>query len=260
MADPRYETAMPSVAVYSPKGGAGKSTIAVNLAHLAATTSTRKTLLWDIDAQGAASFLLGAEQRGGVAHKVISRDAAAADLAVHTRYLNLDLLAADASLRSLEVQLVEADARKRVRKILLGLAGRYDRVVVDCPPGLTEVSEQVFRAVDLIVIPVQPSQLGVRSYHEARAHIRRMHPGGPEIVPVLSMVDGRRRLHREMVAAHAEWPAIPLASVVEQMSVRREPVGVLAPRHPATAAFRDLWAEVEGRLLALERTPRAAEA
>jgi cellulose biosynthesis protein BcsQ len=250
---------MSSVAIYSPKGGAGKSTIAANLAWLSATVSARRTLLWDIDAQGAASFLLGAERRGGEAHKVIARTADPAELAAHTTWRNLDLLAADASLRRLEVQLVEADARKRLRKILRSLEDRYDRIIVDCPPGLTEVSEQIFRAVDLIVIPVQPSRLGVRGYDEAVAHIRRNHPGGPEILPVLSMLDGRRKLHREMAEAHPDWPAIPQASVVERMSVERAPVAVFAPRHPATAAFRELWGAVETRLLAAEGA-RSAQA
>ena len=249
---------MPAVAIYSPKGGAGKSTIAVNLAHLSAVSSARKTLLWDIDAQGAASFMLGQDRRTGTARKVISRDADPATLTVHTRYLNLDLLAADASLRDMDVQLVEADARKRLRKILRGLEARYDRIIVDCPPGLTEISDQVFRAVDLIVIPVQPSQLGVRGYEEAVAHIRRNHPGGPEILPVLSMIDSRRKLHREMVAAHPDWTAIPQASVVEQMSVVRAPVVVIAPKHPATAAFRELWGMVERRMLERDGASRAA--
>jgi cellulose biosynthesis protein BcsQ len=249
---------MQSVAIYSPKGGAGKSTIAVNLAHLAAATSGRKTLLWDIDAQGAASFLVGADPRGGRAHKVISRESGPEDLVAHTAYLNLDLLAADASLRRLEVQLVEADARKRLRKILRGLAARYDRIIIDCPPGLTEISEQIFRAVDLIVVPVQPSLLGVRGYEEAAAHIRGKHRGGPEILPVISMIDGRRKLHREMVAAHPDWPTIPQASIVEQMSVRRAPLGVFARRHPAMAAFDHLWADVEGRLIEREKLGHTA--
>lgn len=251
---------MSSVAIYSPKGGAGKSTIAVNLAHLAATVSARRTLLWDIDAQGAASFLLQGERRGAEAHKVIARTAEPTELAVHTAYPNLDLLAADASLRRLDVQLVEADARKRLRKILRSLEARYDRVIVDCPPGLTEISEQVFRAVDLIVVPVQPSRLGVRGYEEAVAHIRRNHPDGPEILPVLSMLDGRRKLHREMIAAQPDWPAIPQASVVERMSVVQAPVAAFAPRAPATAAFRDLWAAVEARLLTADRHRATAHA
>jgi cellulose biosynthesis protein BcsQ len=244
---------MRSVAIYSPKGGVGKSTIAVNLAYLAATDSARRTLLWDLDAQGAATFLLRPEPGGGHAHKIISRDANPEDAAADTPYFNLRVLAADTSLRRLEVQLVEADARKRVRKILRGLAAYFDRVVIDCPPGLTEISEQVFRAVDLIVIPVQPSQLGVRAYEEAVAHIRGAHRAGPEIIAALSMVDGRRKLHREMLVAHADWPAIPNASVVEQMSLRRAPLAVFAASHAAAGSFQRLWAEVEGRLLGQEK-------
>lgn len=50
---------MKSIAVYSVKGGVGKTTLAVNLAWCAAKLSARKTLLWDLDGQAAASFLLG---------------------------------------------------------------------------------------------------------------------------------------------------------------------------------------------------------
>jgi cellulose biosynthesis protein BcsQ len=240
-----------SLAIYSPKGGVGKSTVAANLAHLAATVSGRRTLLWEIDAQGAASFLLRGAPTGGRAHEVFSRDLAPADLAAHTAYLNLDLLPADTSLRDLDAQLVEADARKRLRKILRTLETRYDRILIDCPPGLTEISRQVFRAVDLIVVPVQPGPLSVRGYRDAAAHLRHKHRRGPALVPVLSMVDARRKLHREMVAAYPDLTVIPQASVVEQMSVRREPLAAFAPRHPATQAFKALWAEVEQRLLTL---------
>jgi chromosome partitioning protein len=242
---------MSSVAVYSLKGGVGKSTFAVNLAYRSAAASGRRTLLWDIDAQGAAGFLLKQERHGAEARKVFSRDTPPGQLAGATDYVQLDLLAADASLRQLDVQLVEEDARKRLQKLLRALQADYDRVILDCPPGLTEISEQVFRAVELIVVPVPPSPLAIRAYEDVAAHLEQR-GRGPAILPVLSMVDMRKKLHREVVAARPDWRVIPQASVVERMSVVRAPLGAFAPRHPAAQAFAELWTDVEGRLLDIE--------
>jgi cellulose biosynthesis protein BcsQ len=243
---------MSSVAVYSPKGGVGKSTCAVNLAYLAASTSKRRTLLWDIDAQGAAGYLLDAQRAREEARKIFSKDADPVQLARPTGYPNLSVLAADPSLRRLDVQLVEEDARKRLRKLIRTLETRFERIVIDCPPGLTEISEQIFRAVDLVVMPIPPSALGMRALEDAIVYVQGQRRQGPPILPVLSMVDMRRKLHREMVAAHPDWHVVPYASVVERMASERAPLPAFAPRQPAARAFAELWAEAEPRLIAIE--------
>jgi chromosome partitioning protein len=243
---------MSSIAVYSPKGGVGKSTCAVNLAYLSATTSKRRTLLWDIDAQGASGYLLGVRPLHCDAHKIFSRAVDPADLAQATPYRQLSVLTADPSLRRLDVQLVEADARRRIRKLIRSLETRVERIVLDCPPGLTEISEQIFRAVDLIVFPVAPSALGMRTYDEVVAHLAKQ-GDGPAVLPLLSMVDMRRKAHRQLVADHPDWPVLPYASAVERMSAERAPLAAFAPRHPATGAFADVWAQVEQRLAVPER-------
>ena len=240
---------MATIAVYSLKGGVGKTTLAVNLAWSAATQSSRRTLLWDLDPQAAASFLLGGKApKGDAAHAVFAKDVAPEKLIVPTAIDRLDVLAADTSLRSLDRFFFTLGKRKRLAKLLELLTKTYDRIILDCPPGLTETSEQVMRAADLILVPVIPSPLSRRALDEVVAYLDREHGSHAPLLPVFSMVDRRRALHRDAVTADPKWPVIPMASAVEQMAVRRAPVGAFAPRSPAGEAFHSLWTGVERKL------------
>jgi cellulose biosynthesis protein BcsQ len=233
-----------TIAIYSLKGGVGKTTLAVNLAWCSATLSARRTLLWDLDPQAASSFLLSSHKSKEQAQSVFSKDVEPAKLVHHTSIERLDLIAADASLRGLDLLFHELDKKKRLQKLLTGLAKPYDRVLLDCPPGLTETSDQVMRAADLIVVPVIPSPLSERAYAEVVKHLG----GKAEVLPVHSMVDRRRKLHAEALARHPDWPIIPMASVVESMAVRRAPVGSFAGKSSGGQAFATLWQAIERRL------------
>jgi len=238
-----------TIAVYSLKGGVGKTTLAVNLAWGAAMQSARRTLLWDLDPQAASSWLLGGDGRAkDAAHAVFARDVAPEKLITRTPVERLDLLAADTSLRSLDRFFFDLGKRKRLAKLLEGLTKTYDRIILDCPPGLTETSEQVMRAADLILVPVIPSPLSRRALDEVVAYLDRSSGGHAPILPVFSMVDRRRALHRAAVDADPAWPVIPMASAVEQMTVRRAPVGSFASKSPAGEAFAALWTGVERKL------------
>ncbi|WP_380787500.1 ParA family protein [Sphingomonas sp. R86521] len=233
---------MATIAIYSLKGGVGKTTLAVNLAWCAAANSSRRTLLWDLDPQAAATWLLGGAT-GDRAQAVFSKDVAVAAQARPTRYPKLDLIGADASLRQLDQLFHDLDKKKRLSR-LLGDLKAYDRVILDCPPGLTETADQVMRAADLIVIPVIPSPLAQRAYAEVERHLG----GRAPLMPVHVMVDRRRALHAEALAADPDWPVVPMSSAIEGMAARREPVGVSAPRSPAAKAFADLWRAIEHRI------------
>ena len=124
----------------------------------------------------------------------------------------------------------------------------YDRIILDCPPGLTETSEQAMRAADLILVPVIPSPLSRRALDDVVAYLDREHGGHAPILPVFSMVDRRRLLHKKALLADPNWPVIPMASAVERMTVRRQPVGEFAAKSPAGNAFAALWTGVERKL------------
>lgn len=241
---------MTTVAIYSAKGGVGKSTLAVNLAWSAATLSARRTLLWDLDAQGASSFILGDGKASRVqAQSVFAKDADPDALIRPTAYERLDLLPADASLRRLDRLFFDIGKKKRLAKLIDAIAKRYDRIILDCPPGLTDTSEQILQAADLILAPVIPSPLSQRALDDVIAFSGRQSGRQAPILPVYSMVDRRRALHRDAIEQRPDWPVIPMASAIEQMSIERAPVGVIAPRSPAAEAFAALWRGVEKRIV-----------
>jgi len=235
-----------TIAIYSLKGGVGKTTLAVNLAWCAAMLSSRRTLLWDLDAQAASTFMLATGRSREPAQSVFLKDADAADLVQKTAVPRLDIIGADASLRKLDVLFHELDRKKRLQKLLTGLRKSYDRVVLDCPPGLTETSDQVMRAADLIVVPVIPSPLSERALAEVLKHLG----SKANVLPVHSMVDRRRKLHAAAIEAHPDWPVIPMASVIESMTTRREPVGAFAGASAGGKAFAQAWQTIERRLAA----------
>jgi cellulose biosynthesis protein BcsQ len=238
-------------ATYNIKGGVGKTSAAVNLAYLAALDGQR-TLLWDLDPQGAASFLfrIRARVKGG-GKGLISGTRALDDAIKGTDFDNLDLLPADFTYRNMDLLLDDAKKpTRRISQLLAPLAVEYDVVVLDCPPSISLVSENVLHAADTLVVPLIPTTLSLRTLDQLTEFIGGFDGQRPSVLAFFSMVDRRKSLHREIIERlPKERPdvaatAIPALSVIERMAVERAPVTAYAPRSQAARAYRALYTEL----------------
>jgi chromosome partitioning protein len=245
---------MNAVAFYNLKGGVGKTTAAVNVAYLAAAAG-QHVLLWDLDPQGASSFILRVHAHvADFRRKTFLCGAAFNDAIKETDYRNLDLLPADFSYRKFDRILDHVGKPTRVIRTLLDTLGAdYDLVVLDCPAGFSLLTEAVLGTVNLSFVPTIPTPLSVQTLARILKWAdRRDSPS--RLAPFFSMVDLRKTLHRRA----CEWSAkhagnfleaqIPCASIVEQISVRRMPLPAFAVRDPASIAFVDLWSEIRAQL------------
>ncbi len=238
-----------TIAIYSVKGGVGKTTFAANLAWCSAVAGERPTLLWDLDAAGGSAFLYGLEpQDTQLAEEVFARERPATRLIQKTAFAGLDVLPADESIRSLDAQLARIGKRKRLARLTEELSADYSRIILDCPPVMNELSAQIVRAADLVIVPLPPSPLSARAFDLVVREIAGNTKRHPPILPVLSMLDMRRALHKQAQETNPNWPSIPYASAVEQGAVHRQPVGAFAPQSAAALAFQRLWTAIEKKL------------
>lgn len=249
------------IAVWSIKGGVGKTTTAVALATLAAREGLR-TLVWDLDPQGALSHWFRVVPRGRRApRKLISKGTPLAELVRGSDLPNLDILPADLSHRALEAVL--ARRRRPAARLALKLAplaDGYDWVFLDCAPSVTLVSEAVLAAATAVLVPVVPSSLSLRTLEQMRQFAGEVGAAEVPLLPFLSMVDRRRRLHRDNALAlvgAGEFleAAIPSSSAVERAAETLTPVPLAAPSSPAARAYAALWRELQQRLARLMPRP-----
>lgn len=240
------------IGVYNIKGGVGKTATAVNLAYLSACAGYR-TLVWDLDPQGAASYYFRIKPRiKGGGRKMIKGKRDLDDLIKGSDFENLDLLPADFSYRNMDLMLGEAKGPvKQLMRLMRPLSMEYDRIFLDCPPSISLVSENIFRAADALLVPTIPTTLSLRTYGQLVEFLDGHKVTDVLRMPFFSMVDRRKRMHLEMMEQLPKtYPEmlhshIPYASDVERMGVHRAPLGSYAPRSVAGLAYQALWEELE---------------
>jgi chromosome partitioning protein len=239
------------IAIYSIKGGVGKTASAVNLAY-AASQSGMRTILCDLDPQGSATYYFRVRPaRKFGPKKLISGGDKVEKRIRGTDFYNLDLLPSSMSLRNLDVVLGSVKrSRSRLRESLGSLDGQYDYMFLDCPPSITLVSENIFRAADYVVVPFIPTTLSLLSYGKLIGFFHDEGLDANRIRAFFSMTEMRKRMHRDIMRqmTRDDWrffrTVIPYMSDIERMGLYREPVGSSKPNSLAARIYLDLWREI----------------
>lgn len=246
---------MKIIATFNIKGGVGKTSTAVNLAYLAARDGSR-TLVWDLDPQGASSyyFRIKPKIKGG-SKKLIEGKRELDDMIKGTDFDNLDLLPSDFSFRNLDLVL---ESKKKpthqLEKLLKPLSQEYDFIFLDCPPSISLLSEAVFKAADILLSPVIPTTLSIRTLDQLKQFIKEEKNKKIQIMPFFSMVDRRKKMHLDILETMPkQYPellksAIPYASDIERMGLERMPLGGFVKSGRSIKAYQDLWEEINRNL------------
>ena len=168
----------------------------------------------------------------------------------------LDIIPAHESFRHFDALLSDKDKRQlRLKRVLQGLKKEYDLVILDCPPTLSYLSEGVFHAANMILIPVIPTTLSERTYDQLLDFFRQKALPTQMLYPFFSMVQRQKQLHKTTIermqgqTPHLLKNTIPFSSDIERMGEHRAPVNFSSPKTPGAQAYAALWDEIFKKLI-----------
>ena len=247
---------MTTLAIFSNKGGVGKTAAAVNLSYLAARNGT-KTLICDLDPQGSATYYFRVKPKLKAGPKGFVKGAKGVYKSVKgTDFENLDILPADFSLRKLDVLYSRfGNSKKRLKLMLYPFACEYRLIILDCPVTIGILAENILTAADFILVPMIPTTLSVRTFNQLLAFAKKRRYDTSKIYPFFSMVDRHKKMHRELMLSVSKGfkgilsSFVPYLALVEKMGIHRAPVPVFAPKSVAAKSYQNLWEKIQNKIL-----------
>lgn len=240
--------------IYNIKGGVGKTTSTVNLAYHSAAAGV-PTLIWDLDPQGATSYYLCHKSKipGGV-KSLIKQKTPLQEMVKSSGYPNLDLFPADLSYRYFDHYFAESKKPEEcLKKLIKPLHGDYQHIFLDCPPGLSLLSENILKVTNVLIVPLIPTPLSLRSYNALVQHLSKNKKSKMKVIPFFNMVNANNSIHRIVSTNVCEKhlifarQTIPHSNIIEAMGVKRAPLAVYAPNSAEDQAMKALWQEILNR-------------
>jgi chromosome partitioning protein len=198
-----------TICIANQKGGVGKTTTAINLSTALAALS-KKTLIVDCDPQANATTGIGIDKssiKKTLYHGLIG-DVSADRMVLPTGVKNLDIIPSRVELIGFEVEMMADSERELILKnFLAGLNGKYEYVIIDCPPSLSLLTLNAMAAADSILVPLQCEFYALEGLSQLIQTVKRIKQSlNPDLKIngiVLTMFDKRTNLSFQ-VAEEAE--------------------------------------------------------
>ena len=258
----KSDPALRILVIANQKGGVGKTTTAINLGTALAAVGER-VLLIDADPQGNASTGLGVprQNRKTTLYDVLMGDLPLLDATTKTALPGLDLVAADADLSGVELELGQQPRRSyRLRDAMgpLRASGRYSYVLIDCPPSLNLLTVNAMTAADAVFVPLQCEFFALEGLTQLMRTIDlvrgSLNPALEIQGLVLTMYDRRNSLSEQVsrdVRAHfgekVYETVIPRNVRVSEAPSHGKPVLIYDLKCAGSQAYLKLAREVVGR-------------
>lgn len=248
------------LAIINQKGGVGKSTTAVNLAA-ALGALNKEVLLVDLDPQGNATSGYGIDKRAldGCVYDALLGETPAEDVILACVGKGVDVLPSTINLAGAEVELVNEMAREnRLKGALGGLRGRYDYILIDCPPSLGLLTINALVAADKLLVPIQCEFYaleGVTKLLDSMNRVKKMlNPSLDIFGIVMTMYDSRTNLSNQVVNEVRSFfgktvfeTMIPRTVKLSEAPSYGQPILEYAPDNKGSEAYNDLAREVIAR-------------
>ena len=239
----------------------GKSTTAVSLGASLADLGYR-VLVVDLDPQGNASTGMGIrhEARETTVYHVIVAESPIEDAIVKTPVERLHAVPSTIDLAGAEIELVSQFSREtRLKKALQPIReGRYDFVLLDCPPSLGLLTVNALTAAEELIVPIQCEYYALEGLGQLLRNVslvqQNINPGLRLSGIVMTMFDPRTKLSSQVVEEVRRFFGELMYDVIIPRTVRLseapgfgQPITVYDPRSRGAQTYRQLAAEVASR-------------
>ena len=251
------------IAVANQKGGVGKTTTTVNLAACLAADEFR-VLLIDVDSQANATSGLGLEkEEGASAYRPLLGEGALADKIKSTAYPGLDIIPSEVDLCGAEIELAQSERHlHRFREALQPIVdtGKYDAILIDCPPSLAVITLNAFCAADHLLVPLQCEYYALEGIAMLTRVMNQLKENGANaglelLGVVMTMFDARTRLSHQVVEEVRGYfgenvfdTVIPRTTRLAEAPSHGKPIIDYDPYSAGAAAYEVLAREVVAKL------------